>query len=251
VVRRSQSFLQKFCLLTITIQQAKKGFSTQVGLRVIQRLERTLELNLKIFKVKDLQRRHIHMESLSLQPMAETKSVSITEVVKNYGSQLLRFINSKVAKTEDAEDILQEVWFQTSRLTNLNELENVGAWLYSVTRNKIIDSYRKKKTESLEDFVYQDEDGELNVKDILLADDTNNPEIAMFKDLFWKELMKALDELPEKQRRVYVQNELEDKTLQEIADEEGENIKTIISRKSYAVKHLRKSLRKLYDDLKD
>ena len=191
------------------------------------------------------------MDSLSLQQMTETKSVSITEVVKNYGSQLLRFINSKVAKTEDAEDILQEVWFQTSRLTNLNELENVGAWLYSVTRNKIIDSYRKKKTESLEDFVYQDEDGELNVKDILLADDSNNPEIEMFKDLFWDELMKALDELPEKQKRVYVQNELEDKTLQEIADAEGENIKTIISRKSYAVKHLRKRLQRLYNDLKN
>jgi len=191
------------------------------------------------------------MDSLSLQQMTETKSVSITDVVKNYGSQLLRFINSKVAKTEDAEDILQEVWFQTSRLTNLNELENVGAWLYSVTRNKIIDSYRKKKTESLEDFVYQDEDGELNVKDILLADDSNNPEIAMFKDMFWDELMKALDELPEKQKKVYVQNELEDKTLQEIADEEGENIKTIISRKSYAVKHLRKRLQRLYNDLKN
>ncbi|MCD9853949.1 RNA polymerase sigma factor [Epilithonimonas sp. JDS] len=191
------------------------------------------------------------MDSLSLQQMTETRSASITEVVKNYGSQLLRFINSKVAKTEDAEDILQEVWFQTSRLTNLNELENVGAWLYSVTRNKIIDSYRKKKTESLEDFVYQDEDGELNVKDILLADDSNNPEVGMFKDLFWDELMKALDELPEKQKRVYVQNELEDKTLQEIADAEGENIKTIISRKSYAVKHLRKRMQRLYNDLKN
>jgi len=191
------------------------------------------------------------MDSLSLQQMTETKSASITEVVKNYGSQLLRFINSKVAKTEDAEDILQEVWFQTSRLTNLNEVENVGAWLYSVTRNKIIDSYRKKKTESLEDFVYQDEDGELNVKDILLTDDSNNPEIAMFKDMFWDELMKALEELPEKQKRVYIQNELEDKTLQEIADEEGENIKTIISRKSYAVKHLRKKLQRLYNDLKN
>ena len=203
------------------------------------------------FKVKKNLWRHIHMESLSLQPMAEKKSVSITEVVKNYGSQLLRFISSKVAKTEDAEDILQEVWFQTSRLTNLNEIENVGAWLYSVTRNKIIDSYRKKKTESLEDFVYQDEDGELNVKDILLADDRYSPELSVFKEMFWNELMKALDELPEKQKRVYILNELEDKTLQEIADEEGANIKTIISRKSYAVKHLRKSLQSLYDDLKD
>lgn len=203
------------------------------------------------FKVKKNLWRHIHMESLSLQPMAEKKSVSITEVVKNYGSQLLRFISSKVAKTEDAEDILQEVWFQTSRLTNLNEIENVGAWLYSVTRNKIIDSYRKKKTESLEDFVYQDEDGDLNVKDILLADDKYSPELSVFKEMFWNELMKALDELPEKQKRVYILNELEDKTLQEIADEEGANIKTIISRKSYAVKHLRKSLQSLYDDLKD
>ena len=203
------------------------------------------------FKVKKNLWRHIRMESLSLQPMAEKKSASITEVVKNYGSQLLRFINSKVAKTEDAEDILQEVWFQTSRLTNLDELENVGAWLYSVTRNKIIDSYRKKKTESLEDFVYQDENGELNVKDILLADDRYSPELSVFKEMFWNELMKALDELPEKQKRVYIQNELEDKTLQEIADEEGENIKTIISRKSYAVKHLRKRLQSLYDDLND
>lgn len=203
------------------------------------------------FKVKKNLWRHIHMESLSLQQMAEKKSASITEVVKNYGSQLLRFINSKVAKTEDAEDILQEVWFQTSRLTNLSELENVGAWLYSVTRNKIIDSYRKKKTESLEDFVYQDEDGDLNVKDILLADDRYSPELSVFKEMFWNELMKALDELPEKQKRVYILNELEDKTLQEIADEEGANIKTIISRKSYAVKHLRKSLQSLYDDLKD
>lgn len=193
--------------------------------------------------------RHIRMDSLSLQLMTEKKSLSITEVVKNYGSQLLHFINSRVAKTEDAEDILQEVWYQTSRLTNLDELENVGAWLYLVTRNKIVDSYRKKKSESLEDFVYQDEDGELNVKDILLADDSNNPEVGIFKEMFWDELMTALDELPEKQKRVYIQNELEDKTLQQIADEEGENIKTIISRKSYAVKHLREKLQRLYNDL--
>jgi RNA polymerase sigma factor (sigma-70 family) len=219
----------------------------QAGLRAIRCLSKRKKIT--NFKVKKIRHRHIGMDSLSLQQMTETRSASITEVVKNYGSQLLRFINSKVAKTEDAEDILQEVWFQTSRLTNLSELENVGAWLYSVTRNKIIDSYRKKKTESLEDFVYQDEDGELNVKDILLADDSNSPELAVFKDMFWKELMKALDELPEKQKRVYVQNELEDKTLQEIADDEGENIKTIISRKSYAVKHLRKRLQQLYTDL--
>lgn len=189
------------------------------------------------------------MDSLSLTLMNEKKSISLTDIVKNYGSQLLYFINSKVSKIEDAEDILQEVWYQTSRLTNLDELENIGAWLYSVTRNKIVDSYRKRKNESLEDFVYQDDDGELNVKDILLADDSNNPEIEIFKGMFWEELMKALNELPEKQRRVYIQNELEDKTLQEIANDESENLKTIISRKIYAVKHLRKRLQILYNEL--
>ncbi|MDE5491929.1 RNA polymerase sigma factor [Elizabethkingia meningoseptica] len=191
------------------------------------------------------------MDSLYLNEMAEKKSASLSEVVKDYGSQLFRFIKGKVSKTEDAEDILQEVWYQTSRLTNIDDLENVGAWLYSVTRNKITDNYRKKKSDSLEDYTYEDEDGSFSIKEILLADDSNNPELKMFKDIFWDELMKALDELPENQRRVFFQNEIEERTLQEIADEEGENLKTIISRKGYAVKHLRIRLKHLYNELKD
>lgn len=191
------------------------------------------------------------MDATHTLNMSYKKTSSISEVVKNYGSQLLRFINGKVKKIEDAEDILQEVWYQTSRLTNIDELENVGAWLYSVTRNKITDNYRKKKSDSLEDYVYEDEDGSFNVKEILLADDSNNPELKMFKDIFWDELMKALNELPEKQRHVFIQNEIEDLTLQEIADNEGENIKTIISRKGYAVKHLRVKLGHLYKELND
>ncbi|MDV3750175.1 RNA polymerase sigma factor [Elizabethkingia anophelis] len=191
------------------------------------------------------------MDSLYLNEMAEKKSASLSEVVKDYGSQLFRFIKGKVSKTEDAEDILQEVWYQTSRLTNIDDLENVGAWLYSVTRNKITDNYRKKKSDSLEDYTYEDEDGSFSIKEILLADDSNNPELKMFKDIFWDELMKALDELPDNQRRVFFQNEVEEKTLQEIADEEGENLKTIISRKGYSVKHLRKRLKHLYNELKD
>lgn len=186
-----------------------------------------------------------------MNEMAEKKTASLSEVVKDYGSQLFRFIKGKVSKTEDAEDILQEVWYQTSRLANIDDLENVGAWLYSVTRNKITDNYRKKKSDSLEDYTYEDEDGSFSIKEILLADDSNNPELKMFKDIFWDELMKALDELPDNQRRVFFQNEIEEKTLQEIADEEGENLKTVISRKGYAVKHLRKRLKHLYNELKD
>ncbi|WP_286587442.1 RNA polymerase sigma factor [Sphingobacterium sp. N143] len=184
--------------------------------------------------------------------MAEKNSRSFTNIVKTYGSQLLRFVKGKVKKNEDAEDILQEVWYQLSRLTNMDELENAGAWLYAVTRNKITDSYRKKKNESLEGLIEgnEDEDASLPIRQYLLADDSNNPELKLFKDIFWDELMKALDELPEKQRRVFMLNEIEEKTLQEIADMEDENLKTIISRKGYAVKHLRLRLRSLYEELK-
>ena len=181
-------------------------------------------------------------------PQKEKENI-ISQTVSNYGGKLMSFIRPKVKNTEDAEDILQEVWYQFSSLTNLSEIVNVGGWLYRVTSNKIIDKYRKKKTENLEDFVYEDEDGSFSIKDILLLDDSAGPDVKMFQDEIWKKLFEALEELPEKQKMVYMENELNDKTLQEIADEQGENIKTIISRKNYAVKHLRNRLRQLYEDL--
>ncbi|WP_407404830.1 RNA polymerase sigma factor [Chryseobacterium sp.] len=183
-----------------------------------------------------------------LIPQKEKENI-ISQAVTSYGGKLMSYIRPKVKNTEDAEDILQEVWYQFSSLTNLSEIVNVGGWLYRVTANKIIDKYRKKKTENLEDFVYEDEDGTFSIKDILLLDDSAGPEIKMFQDEIWKKLFEALEELPEKQRWVYVENELNDKTLQQIADDQGENIKTIISRKNYAVKHLRSRLRMLYEDL--
>ena len=173
----------------------------------------------------------------------------IAQTVKNYGGKLLSFIRPKVNNSEDAEDILQEVWYQFSNLTNISEIVNVSAWLYTVSRNKITDSYRKKKTENLEDFVYEDEDGTFSIKDILLLDDSENPELLAFREEVWKALFSALEELPEKQRIAFTEYEIEGKKLQEIADEQGENLKTIISRKNYAVQHLRKRLKVLYKDL--
>lgn len=173
----------------------------------------------------------------------------IAQTVKNYGGKLLSFIRPKVNNSEDAEDILQEVWYQFSNLTNISEIVNVSAWLYTVSRNKITDSCRKKKTENLEDFVYEDEDGTFSIKDILLLDDSENPELLAFREEVWKALFSALDELPEKQKLVFTEHEIEGKKLQEIADEQGENLKTIISRKNYAIKHLRKRMTVLYKDL--
>lgn len=189
------------------------------------------------------------MELIMNYSMCEQRSTSLTSIVQQFGKKLFGFVRGKVKTTEDAEDIIQDVWYQLSNLTNVQDVENVGAWIYQVARNKVTDRYRKKTTDSLENYAYSDEDGEFNFKDILLMDDSNNPELGHFKELFWDELMDALDELPNNQRDVFVLNELEDFTLQEIADQKGENIKTIISRKGYAVKHLRNKLNHLYNEL--
>jgi RNA polymerase sigma factor (sigma-70 family) len=179
---------------------------------------------------------------------AKSKEITVTQAVKSFGKQLFSYIKGKVNLLEDAEDIMQEVWYQFSKVTNIDEVESISGWLYSVSRNKIIDLYRRKKHDHLEDYHYEDEDGSFSIKEILLLDGSSNPELALFKELFWSELFKALDELPENQKQVFILNEIEDKTLQEIADEKGENIKTIISRKGYAVKHLRKRLLPLYHE---
>ena len=182
--------------------------------------------------------------------MSKKEKRNIASIVSDYGKRLFGFVRGKVKSEEDAEDIMQDVWYQLSNLTNIDDLESASGWLFQVARNKITDLYRRKKPDPLDDYGYEDEEGEFQFKEILLMDDSNDPDLALFKDLFWKELLAALDELPENQKQVFVWNELEDLTLQEIADQTGENLKTIISRKGYAVKHLRKKLAYLYQELK-
>lgn len=189
------------------------------------------------------------MNESSALIMSEKNASSVTQVVKRYGNQLLHFIKGKVGSIQDAEDILQDVWVQLSRLTNVAELESISGWLYYVAKNKITDLYRKRRPARLEDLSYKTDDGELQIREILLMDDSDSPDLKFFKDLFWKTLMEALDDLPENQRLVFIENEMEEKTLQQIAYEQKENVKTIISRKGYAVKYIRKKLRYLYDEL--
>jgi RNA polymerase sigma factor (sigma-70 family) len=172
----------------------------------------------------------------------------IIQTVKEYGNRLFGFIRAKVKSDEDAEDILQDVWFQLSHAMEAEDIEQMSGWLFHVARNKIIDKHRKKTTASLEDYTYENEEGEFSLRDILLTDE-RNPETEYLKEVFWQELFAALEELPLDQRNVFVWNELEDMTLQEIADKTGEKLKTIISRKGYAVKHLREKLEALYLEL--
>jgi len=176
----------------------------------------------------------------------QTRSNKVRDSVSAYGKRLFSFIRGRVRTDEDAEDILQDVWFQFSS-SNTEIIEEVGSWLYRVARNKIIDRYRKSKPESLEDYSFTNEEGELDLQQILLAE-ADTPETAYLKNLFWEQLAEGLKELPQEQRDAFVLNELEGKTFAEISAQTGENIKTLISRKGYAVKHLRQKLQTLYDE---
>ena len=177
----------------------------------------------------------------------DASNSSLTQVVSAYGKRLFRFIRGRVRNDADAEDVVQDVWYQFSRVMDVEPIEQISAWLFRVARNRLTDLYRRKKEDSLEDYVYEDEEGELFFKELLLHT-PENPDTELLKSTVWEVLFEALDELPEAQRNVFIWNELEDETLQSIADRTGENIKTLISRKRYAVQHLRMRLAHLYED---
>jgi RNA polymerase sigma factor (sigma-70 family) len=181
--------------------------------------------------------------------MADQRRQNIIQAVRDYGKRLFYFIRGRVKTDEDAEDILQDVWYQFSNMLETEPIEQTSAWLFRVARNRIIDKYRKHQTSSLDEEIFGDEDeGSFNVKDILLAENST-PETEFLRNLFWEQLFSALDELPEEQRQVFVWNELEDVPFNEISKRTGENINTLISRKRYAVLYLRKRLQQLYKEI--
>ncbi len=169
---------------------------------------------------------------------------SIKHAVQNYGKRLFSFIRSRVKNDEDAKDILQDVWYQLSTIVDTEPIEQMSSWLFRVSRNRIVDQNRKQTPLSLEDLAFEDDDGELVFPEVLFAD-LAEKEAEFDKEYFMEAFFKALNTLPDKQREVFVLNELEEMTLQQIADKTGESIKTIISRKRYAVAQLRKQLQNI------
>lgn len=188
------------------------------------------------------------MQEQKLAILAEERKQNVIQTVKDYGKRLFGFIRKNVNTDADAEDILQDVWYQYANASTNQTIEQVSGWLFKVARNKITDRYRKKKDSRIDDYRYENEDGELQFRELFFTLD-NDPELADIKKIFWEELFSALEELPANQRDVFILNELEELTLREIADRSGENLKTIISRKRYAVLHLRSRLQYLYDEL--
>lgn len=181
--------------------------------------------------------------------MSATAGKNIASVIGRFGKRLLGFIRRRVGSEADAEDILQDVWYQLTMAVDTTPIEEMSGWLFSVARNKIIDRYRKKRPDSLDRLLeLGEEEGGTELAGLLL-DDSGNPETAHLRALFWQELQRALDELPEVQRAVFVWNELGDLSFREIAELTGENVNTLISRKRYAVLHLRERLLTLYRDI--
>lgn len=179
--------------------------------------------------------------------MTPIKDQAIAEVTQTYGKRLFQFIRNRVPTNADAEDILQDVWYQLSSVVDLGSIEQLSGWLFRVARNKVTDTYRKKKTESLENLLDPDDESTAFLPEILFSTD-ESLESKSLRELFWEELFSALDELPANQREVFVLNELEDQTFQSISDRTGVNIKTLISRKRYAVLHIRNRLRSVYEE---
>lgn len=179
--------------------------------------------------------------------MREEKNSYLLTTIKDHGKGLLSFITRRVNNDADAQDILQDIWYQLSLMINTAPIEQTGAWLYRVARNKITDRYRKHSESLLDDVFGVDEPDYCTI----LYPDSATPETEYLRGLFWEQLYAALDELPEEQKQVFVWNELEDISFQSIAELTQVNMQTLVSRKRYAVVHLRKRLKQLYDELTD
>jgi RNA polymerase sigma factor (sigma-70 family) len=187
---------------------------------------------------------------LTINPrMSSSPGKNITSVISRFGKRLLGFIRQRVGNEADAEDILQDVWYQLTTTVDTEPIEQISGWLFAVARNKIIDRYRKQKPEPLEPMLRDGEDAAATDLTGILLDNSQNPETANLRALFWKTLQEALDELPEEQRLVFIWNELENIPFKEIAAMTGENVNTLISRKRYAVLFLRERLLTLYHEI--
>lgn len=175
----------------------------------------------------------------------------VADIFKQYQKQLRSFIAKRVPSKEDGEDILQDVFYQLSKIDlEENPIQKVSSWLYAVARNLIIDRSRKHKEEEMPYRKKSDEDDSfIEELTVMILDENASPELDYIKALVWEELEVALTELPEEQRAVFELTELQGFSFKDISESTGVTVNTLISRKHYAVLHLRKRLSTLYNEL--
>jgi RNA polymerase sigma factor (sigma-70 family) len=191
-------------------------------------------------------------EALSVEGMASEQDQRISEVVKLERARLKNFIRRRVPDERDAEDILQDVFYElVEAYRMMKPIERVSAWLYRVARNRITDLFRKRRPEALaSDPVAANEDGESLLLEDLLPSPDEGPEAAYARSVLLDELEAALDELPEEQRQIFVAHEMEGRSFKELAGTTGLNVNTLVLRKHYAVVQLRQRLEAIYEEFR-
>jgi len=191
-------------------------------------------------------------DAITIYGMVEEQNDSIKDAVEEHGSRLFSFIRNRVSDLEDAQDILQDVFYEFTEISRTEEPVNqVASWLFRVARNKIIDKYRKKKTDRLDDIKlnHQPNEEENYFLSELIAADGLNADDQFDNSMLMMAIEDALSEIPKEQREVFTMHELENKSFKEISELTGASVNTLLSRKRYAVQHLRKRLNNLYNEL--
>jgi RNA polymerase sigma factor (sigma-70 family) len=189
-------------------------------------------------------------QTVSMDGMAADQDQRISETIGREQARLRNFIRSRVPDPGDAEDILQDVFYELVEAYRLMKpIQQVSAWMFRVARNRITDLFRKRKREGLQDQqALEMEDGELFTLEDFLPSSDGGPEAAYARRVLLEELDEALSELPAEQRDAFIAHEIEGRSFKELAAESGLSVNTLLSRKHYAVLHLRERLRRIYDD---
>ena len=192
------------------------------------------------------------MTDVGREHMALERDESITQVVRRERSRLLQFIRRRVPDPSDAEDILQDVFYELVEANRLlMPIDHVTGWLFQVARNRIIDLFRRKKPERLSDAsLGVDGDERATLEDLLPSPDAS-PEARYAQEALLDELELAIGELPKEQRDVFVAHELEGRSFKELSAATGINQNTLLSRKRYAILRLRERLRSIHDELSE
>jgi len=188
-------------------------------------------------------------EALRKQWMMAEQDQEISDAIDREQPRLRNFIRRRVPDQQDAEDVLQDVFYElVAAYRMLKPVEQVTAWMFRVARNRITDLFRRKKREALSDPAETTEDGEMLQLEELLPSSEAGPDAAYARTVLLDELDVALDELPLEQREVFVAHELMGRSFKEIAAETGTSVNTLLSRKHYAVVHLRERLQAIHDE---
>src|SRR5438874_2986555 len=187
----------------------------------------------------------------AIERMTGDQHRRISEAVEQQRGRLRNFIRSRVPDPSDAEDILQDVFFELVAAYRLAKpIEQLGAWLFRVARNRIIDRFRKQKPEVSSVGGRAEDENALSLEELLPSPDAS-PESVFVRSVLMDEIGEALAELPPEQREAFIANEIEGRTFAEIAGETGTSINTLLSRKRYAVLHLRRRLREIYKEFNE